>query len=162
EAVTRLDHAPGDLGPWKCEPAEVDREALSQAGAEGYWIRRYANSRTGQSALVILLCGRSGRMSVHRPEHCYRGSGYEMTGAAVHFTLKPAPDGEAVTFWSGCFRKEEATLTRDLRIYWTWFTGDDWLAPDNPRLTFARHPALYKLYVVHDIDGVPVPPDKDP
>jgi len=38
-----------------------------------------------------------------------------------------------------------------LRIFWTWFGDGAWQAPDNPRITFAHLPALYKLYVIHEL-----------
>lgn len=165
DAVARLQdpaRLPCDVGDWKCDDTPVDQAALAQAGAESYWIRKYTNSRTKQVALVILLCGRSGRMSVHRPEYCYRGAGYEMVGSAVRTPVKVAADEPPVEFWTGLFRKEEPTQTRTLRIYWTWFSGDSWQSPPgDPRLAFARHPALYKLYVVHDVEERSAPPEKD-
>ena len=37
-----------------------------------------------------------------------------------------------------------------LHIFWAWSATGDWQAPDNPRLTFARAPLLYKLYVLRE------------
>jgi hypothetical protein len=90
-AVQRLNNAPGDLGTWKAEAVEFDADALADAGAQGSWVRRYTDKRSGVSVLVILLCGRSGKMSVHRPEHCYRGAGYEMMAEAVRYELAADP-----------------------------------------------------------------------
>jgi hypothetical protein len=148
-AVERLSGAPGDLGSWKAEPAELDADALAAAGAQGHWVRRYTDARTGTSVLVILLCGRPGKMSVHRPEHCYRGAGYDMMADPVH--CESAGD-----CWTTRFRKEEPTGDVQLRIFWTWFGDGAWQAPNSPRLTFAHLPALYKLYVVREL-----PPRQD-
>ena len=119
-AIRRLSYAPGDLGTWKAEPVEFDAETLDAAGAEGSWVRRYTDARSGASVLVILLCGRSGKMSVHRPEHCYGGAGYEMMAEPVAHELTVDPPSHC---WTTRFRKEESTGNVQLRIFWTWF-GD--------------------------------------
>ena len=147
-AVRRLNDAPGDLGTWKAERVELDADALTDAGAQGSWVRRYTDTRSGASVLVILLCGRSGKMSVHRPEHCYRGAGYEMMAEPVSCEIAGAP---ASRCWTTRFRKEESTGNVQLRIFWTWFGDGVWQAPDSPRLTFAHLPALYKLYAVREL-----------
>lgn len=147
-AVRRLNDAPGDLGTWKAESAELDADALKDAGAEGSWVRRYTDKRSNASVLVILLCGRSGQMSVHRPEHCYRGAGYEMMAEPIHCTIDADPVAQC---WTTRFRKEESTGNVQLRIFWTWFGDARWQAPDSPRLTFAHLPALYKLYAVREL-----------
>jgi hypothetical protein len=158
-AVERLRGAPGDLGSWKAEPADIDADALTAAGARGSWVRRYTDARTGASALVILLCGRSGKMSVHQPEHCYRGAGYEMIAEPVRCQASVDP---AADCWTTKFRKAGPTGDVQLRIFWTWFGDDTWQAPDSPRLTFAHLPALYKLYVVRELPPRPDRPEQDP
>jgi hypothetical protein len=158
-AVERLAYAPGDLGTWKAEPVEFDAEALAEAGAQGSWVRRYTDARSGASVLVILLCGRSGKMSVHQPEHCYRGAGYEMLAEPVAHTI---PGDPPAACWTTRFRKEETTGNVQLRIFWTWFGDGRWQAPVNPRLTFAPLPALYKLYVVHELSPQQQRLEQDP
>jgi hypothetical protein len=147
-ALHRLSYAPGDLGTWKVEPIEFDDEALAAAGAQGSWVQRYTDARTGVSVLVILLCGRSGKMSVHRPEHCYRGAGYEMMAEPMPYKLSVDPPAHC---WTTRFRKEESTGNVQLRIFWTWFGDGVWQAPDSPRLAFAHLSALYKLYAIREL-----------
>ena len=147
-AVERLALAPGDLGTWKAEAVEFDAEALAAAGAQGSWVRRYTDARTGASVLVILLCGPSGKMSVHRPEHCYNGAGYEMLSEPVRFEIPASPPAAC---WTTRFRKEEPTGNVQLRIVWSWFGEGRWQAPVSPRLTFAPLPALYKLYAIREL-----------
>jgi hypothetical protein len=71
-AAARLHTLPDDIGTWKGEVAEQDPEDLKMAGAVSHWSRQFTDSVTGEQALVILLCGKSARMMVHRPETCYR------------------------------------------------------------------------------------------
>src|SRR6516164_3650916 len=68
EAAARLDRAPGDIGDWKARPEPIDADSLARAGAIGSWSRSYRNDASGDVLTVILLCGRAGPMSVHRPE----------------------------------------------------------------------------------------------
>jgi hypothetical protein len=157
EAVARMDGLPGDLGPWQARPAAVDPEALAMAGAAGCWSRTYRHARGGPQVTVILLCGPAGRMAVHRPEHCYRGAGYEMVSAATRHSVGPGPGAPAAEFWSARFRREEGVRTVQLRIFWSWCAGGAWEAPDSPRWAYARLPFLYKLYVVRETD-----PDREP
>src|SRR5262249_2368407 len=129
------------------------------------WARVYKHGRTGESVTVLLLCGRPGRISVHRPEHCYRSAGYEMLTAPAPYQpraaapLPPSPPSEGGgggreeprAFWTAPFRKQEADGLTQVRIVWSWFAGDGWSAPEEPRLAFARYPALYKLYVIRPV-----------
>lgn len=158
-AVQRLAEAPGDLGSWKAEVSELEADALAAAGARGSWVRRYTDERTGASVQIILLCGRPGPMSVHRPEHCYRGAGYDMLADPVHCTI---PGERPADGWTTRFRKEEPSGDVTLRIFWTWFGGDGWRAPDSPRLVFAHLPALYKLYAIRELPSRPERPEQDP
>jgi hypothetical protein len=177
-AVARLSDLPERVGDWQARPVDMDAQALRQAGAEGHWLRRFANPRATSSVTIVLLCGRTGQMAVHRPEDCYRGAGYEMAAPATqyqlppHPTLSPAegervgrgggPDGEPAAFWTACFHKQDAAGPVQLRIYWSWFAGGRWQAPDSPRLAFAGLPVLYKLYVVCEAGEPAGPITNDP
>lgn len=161
EAAARLEQAPGDIGDWKATPDVIDDDTLSVAGAAGAWARTYRNLGTRQVLNVVLLCGRAGPMSVHRPEHCYRGAGYDLVTPADRIPLDN-PDGTPTEFRTAVFRKPGLDGPSSLRILWTWFDGRTWLAPDSPRYTFARLPALYKLYVIRPLDGPLGRLDEDP
>jgi hypothetical protein len=155
-AVARMANLPGDLDGWKAEPGEEDQESLAAAGAEGHWIRRYTHTCTGNQVLVVLLCGRSGRMCVHRPEHCYSGAGFEMSVPPERFTA----DGAA--FWTARFSKTQITGPLHLRIFWSWFGDGAWQAPDSPRWSLTHLPALYKLYVIREVSGEAGKVEDDP
>jgi hypothetical protein len=157
-AVARMAQLPEDLDGWKAEPAPEDHEALTEAGAEGWWTRRYTCTRTGDQVLVVLLCGRSGRMCVHRPEYCYSGAGFELSIPPERYTLP----GEDAAFWTARFSKPQVGGPLHLRIFWSWFGGGAWHAPDSPRWSLAHLPALYKLYVIREVSGAPAKAGDDP
>lgn len=171
EAVERMAALPADLGEWKGTAREQDAETLALAGAVGHWTREFTREKTGEVILVMLLCGRPGQMAVHRPEHCYRAAGFEMTLDPVRCSLKPSgpiqefgpADGWPETpMWTGLFRKDEADGPIQQRIFWTWFDGEHWDAPNNPRWTFANKQALYKLYVIRGVSVERGPLAQDP
>ncbi len=160
-AVAALNALPEQVGPWKAAPAELDKDALDMAGAKGWWVRRFTNGRTGASVMVILLCGRAGPMSVHKPETCYTGAGFSLTASPVRTAIHVVGEDAPAEFWTGVFKKPEAG-GQHLRIFWSWFDGRAWRAAENPRWSFAQLPALYKLYIIRETSGRPERFDKDP
>jgi hypothetical protein len=149
DAAARVARVPLRLGDWTGTEAASDPEAFAMAGARGYWTRSYVNGRTGQSVLVILMCGRAGRMSVHTPEVCYQGAGYDLFEPPAARAIR-APDGrEFGSFWTAVFAKAAAPRT-ELRLFWAWTDDGAWRAPASPRWEFRGRPVLYKLYVAQD------------
>jgi hypothetical protein len=161
-AVARLDGLPERVGDWQASSFEMDPRALQQAGAEGHWLRRFTHARTGTAITIILLCGRTGQMAAHRPEHCYRGAGYETSAPAAKCAVPLGPAEPPADFWTARFRKDDATGPVQLRIFWSWLADDSWRAPDSPRLAFAGVPVLYKLYAVRELQGLPERVEEDP
>jgi hypothetical protein len=60
------------------------------------------------------------------------------------------PPAKAV-FQVGNFRRADAASSMGLRISWSFRGGSNWEVPENTRLSFARYPALYKIYVVREM-----------
>jgi hypothetical protein len=161
-AVARLDHFPATIGSWQGKADDLDPDLVRQAGAAGARQYLFTHRRTRAGLTVILLCGRPGPISVHRPEHCYQGAGYDLTGSPVLCKVPVLGDSVPAEFWTAKFRKQEDTGPVQLRIFWSWYAGGAWKASKSPRLEFARYPVLYKLYVIHEITGPEKGPGKDP
>jgi hypothetical protein len=150
-AVPRLGEVPLTVGPWQGKPEPLDERMAAFAGVAGSWMRRYTHAGTGQTVTVLLMCGRPGPVAVHTPEWCYRGVGF-VPEPAESWTVTPEEGGPA-EFWVGKFRQEDAATPRVLRILWSWNATGRWQAPNQPRLAFARHPVLYKLYVIRELSS---------
>lgn len=148
-AAERVALVPLAIGDWQGHEEAVDRESFEQAGAKGYWMRSYVNPRTSESILVILMCGRPGKMSVHTPEVCYRGAGYELHEEPAAWALK-----SDASFWTAQFTKK-AALPMHMRLYWAWNAQGAWEASPSPRWQFRGEPFLYKLYVARDTSRQP-------
>ena len=159
--AAKVRDLPDEVGRWKSQPADIDPGALELAGAEGWWSRRFTDPRTGSQLLVILLCGRPGPISVHRPETCYGAAGYALAAPPIRYTPPLGANAPPAEFWTGKFKQPQVG-GQELRIFWSWYADGGWRAADNPRLTFARLPALYKLYVIRETDGRGERLDDDP
>jgi hypothetical protein len=156
EASGRLAGVPLTLGEWEGQPTEFDPRQAAQAEVSGSLSRRYVHRPTGAVVSVLLVWGRSGPISVHPPDVCYTSVGFQLTAPAARHAVEP---GE---FWVGKFLKSNAATPERLRIYWAWSAAGDWTAPDNPRMTFAGAPVLYKLYVIRPVISLDEPLETDP
>lgn len=154
-AVDRLALLPHAVGDWEGKDLADDNLGKFREEIPGALQRRYLRKGSKQEVLVMLVCGKSGPVSVHTPEVCYQGNGWRM---ASNRTQHAVPLGaEAAAFWKAAFVKEGLGLRDELRIYWAWNAAGSWQAASEPRLTFARHPVLHKLYVIYR-----VPPGERP
>ncbi len=163
EAADRLPSVSLELGDWVGHAVELGEDNLALGETAGFLTRSYVHRQTGERLSVFLNCGRPGPVAVHTPDVCYEGAGYRMVGGQGRYAA-PAGAGEVSNeFWVAKFRKEEAAVPEQMRIYWAWSAAGPWRAPDNPRVAFARVPVLYKLYVIRRLptSGAERPPEED-
>jgi hypothetical protein len=148
EATQRLAQVPRTVGDWESIDQELEERQVKRAEITGYVQRHYTNRRTGEQLDVLLVCGPAMPVALHSPDVCYRGAGYvlqkELDRRQVNAGL---PSGPA-EFRVGDFVKEDDAVPDRLRIYWSWGAAGKWQAPDNPRLHYADHDALFKVYIV--------------
>ena len=158
DAVTRLEQVPLKIGPWEGEPHTIPSQEIAAGKINGYLMRNYVNRDDGSSVTLMIVCGRPGPISVHTPDICYAGLGYELTAPAGSYAMPSAQ------FVVGDFREQSPIRKPDLRILWSWNAGKGWKAPSHPRFTFAPNPFLYKAYVVREAPWNSLRPmdDEDP
>jgi Protein of unknown function (DUF3485) len=147
EAAQRIQEVPLILGSWRGQPLEPNAEHIAAAGFAGVLARRYEDEN-GCVVSMLLVCGPPGPVSVHTPDVCYPGAGFDMIGTQSKLNVPSA--GEHVQFWQSQFRKARWG-DRRLRVYWSWHSNRGWQAAENPRITFMNLPVLYKLYVMCEI-----------
>ena len=148
-AVERLATIPRELGGWVGTDVEISGAEVHRAGIDGYVLRTYQHPKTAQRVTLLVVCGRPGPVSVHTPDVCFQGSGYELTTVPAR---EPVSLGEGTaTVWSTVMRKSASVLPDTLSVRWAWRTpSGGWQAADRPRVTFARNKVLFKIYVVSD------------
>lgn len=151
DATRRLAQVPDRIGDWEGEDLEVDVRTRQLAGGAGYLSRRYVN-RHGEVMSVFLICGQPGPVSVHTPDVCYQGAGFEVVGEParheVEGTAGPAPEFSRIEV-----RTEQGQVPVRQEVLWSWSADGKWQTPRSPRLAFARYPVLFKLYVIHSLPG---------
>jgi hypothetical protein len=159
-AVARLDRVPLALGThWDVqEDSPLSEREVAVAEVDGYLSRRYIHRRTGTIVSALLLCGRPGPISVHTPEVCYAGVGFEEIGSAKAYT---PPTNSHCQFQVRDFQKSNVANPILLRVFLSWGHKGEWSVPANPRLAFAGNPYLYKLYVVREMTKANEPVEQD-
>lgn len=160
-ATARLDDLPSHVGEWQAEEKEADRDAVNKAGLSGCVLRAYVQGQRGQRLTACVMCGPPGPTSVHTPEWCYGAAGYKMTAPPVRVRIAPADGSPQAELWMAHFRKARAVHAPPLRIYWCWSATGSWQAPDYPRFAFSRQPALYKFYLIQEMNTSPEAQDRD-
>jgi hypothetical protein len=150
-AAARLAEVPKEFGNWTSRDQPFDTKEYARAGIVGGLMREYRNRNTGATVGVLIVCGRPGPISVHTPDACYRGAGYDPIAEKTHAAVDL--DGAAASeFWWLRMKKQNTLIPEFLGIHYAWSPDGRWQAPaSDPRLVFARYPFLYKLYVVRDL-----------
>jgi hypothetical protein len=159
-SAAKLSLIPLALGDWQGQDLEMDPREFSRASIAGYVMRRYVHRLTGTELQVLLVCGRPGHVAVHSPEVCFQGEGYVFEGEKQSYSLRPSSN-QADDFWVANCIKERGEPDQ-LRIFWSFSSAGTWRAPKDPRLDFAREPALFKLYVVRHLAKLGDSLDDDP
>lgn len=160
--LSQLDRFPSSLGNWEGQPIELDPADLRVGKIEAYLGRRYVNRHSGETATILLVGGLPGPISVHTPDVCFTGAGFEQVAPEEQYSLKYGPSDRNATFWTADFRASEAGVPVHLRILWSWNSTGRWLAPSNPRWEFASAGFLYKLYVVREMPRIGERSEDDP
>ena len=147
QSIAKLETVPMTAGDWRGENVDYEAEDMARAGIKGCVLRKYQNTRTGETVSVLLVTGRGGPISVHTPDVCYTSAGFEQMGGQSKVSV-----GDAYgDFWKGIFVMPNAVVPRRLEIMWAWSRdGISWSANDKPRYAYARHAAVYKMYIVRE------------
>jgi hypothetical protein len=150
-SADRLKSVATVVGDWEAREGEAITDQEKAIGKiEGYLSRYYVNRHTGFSVRVQLLCGRPGPIGVHPPDVCFVGGGHQLMNKS-RYPLELDPALPPAEFFVGQFRKSEGDVPTFSRAFWTWSADGNWTAPSSPRWTFAGKPALFKLYLSHQL-----------
>jgi hypothetical protein len=154
-----LELVPKKCGDWQGEDKQVDETVKEVAGSVGAAVsRNYRNARTGERVDLWLIVGHARDISVHTPDVCYPGSGFDAR-AKENGRFPMVMNGQETWFWTNAFYREDVTGRQLLRVFWTWFSPDAdenhgkvvWEAPEKPRLRFGNTRALFKMYFTSEM-----------
>ncbi len=158
-AAESLKSVPKTIGTWDGTDFELSEEMLKTAEVTGCLSRRYVNRLDGNTVTLLIFCGPPGPISLHPPTVCFPSAGLALDAAPARCDVDAGT--VAAEMWRGDFVKHAEGGPVRLRTYWTWYGSRGhgqrgWQVPANPRVTFAREPYLFKMYVTRAIEG-PVP-----
>lgn len=160
-SASRLEQVALTVGDWDGQAVEL-ADPREVAGLYGNLYRRYVQRSTGNTVLVSLVWGRRGPIAIHTPDMCYVASGYQMTETPAKYVSEEAIGGAPAEFFVTRFHKLRPDGDENLRVFWAWSAGDGWKVADNPRIAFARHPILYKMYLIRAMNPAEEAPREDP
>jgi len=164
-SAKKLAKVPATIGDWESQELEIPARQLAAAEAVGSLSRQYVRNSDGSAVRLMILCGRPGPISVHSPTVCFTSSGLHLQDPPKKYQATFGDESPSQgEFWKGNFAAASETNPTVTRTYWGWNSGGEWKVPDNPRLTFARYPHLYKLYLTTDVtvNGLPVDANDKP
>jgi hypothetical protein len=156
-AASRLPDVPKTVGDWTSEDLSLDARTVAVAELKGYVHRRYVHRPSGEVVTVLIVLGRGGPVSVHTPDVCFAGVGYQMAGDPPRHPVEAAVTAGPAEFRAARFGRTGPDGPENLALFWGWNDSGRWEAPDNPRLRFVPSPAVYKMYLIHQVG-----PDTDP
>lgn len=141
----RLDAVPDRIGGWVGSPAAVEPGHLRVAEAVAHLSRTYRKG--GTAVNVLVLYGEPGPLGAHTPDVCYRSAGFTQVGPE---RKRPVP-GATAELWAARFDAPGGPA-RSLDVAWAWAGPDagTWVAADNPRVAFAGHDRIFKLYLARN------------
>ena len=157
-ACLRLRDVPVTLGDWSSEDYEISPRELEVGEIDGYISRRYSHP-DGRSVHVTLVCGQPGPVSVHTPDVCFRGAGFQPLATPRQTDVSVEDQSHGLMLCD--FVKQSSSAADSRRVFWGWSSDGRWKAPENPRISFAGQPFLYKLYVLRGLDRPDESKDED-
>lgn len=147
----RLAEVPMTIGDWDGTDQPFDEDQFKASNCDGQISREYRNHRNQKVVSVYLVSGTGRHVTIHTPDWCYRGAGYEMENSEhIGYSipveaLDPDPEFRTATF----AKPDELTGTSDrLRIFWTFTDDGNWQSPPSPKPAFGAREAMFKLYLI--------------
>jgi hypothetical protein len=158
-SVEYLPRLPKTLGPWVGEDLpETPEQKVQHRAAElrAAVTREYVLRDRGERITVMVVSGTPGPIGTHTPEACYNGAGYLMAlpPSTLSFPATNSEDRDNI-FWVDDFRSDNPALRTGLKLYWSYRPCDPtvpWSASTKPRADFAPYRALYKMYVIRQME----------
>jgi hypothetical protein len=153
EFTERLKDVPMQVGDWVGRDEPVKEDEFEASNCEGYVSRTYRN-REGQEVNVYLVSGKALHVTIHTPDWCYVGAGYEKHGDPVQYELPVEGMEVNPEFLTTTFVKEEPLSKHELRVFWSFSDDGTWKGPRIPKAEFSGRPALFKIYLITDLSQV--------
>jgi hypothetical protein len=161
-AVDKLFQLPLSAGDYEGTVLEVNTDRVVTKGSGAYVAALFVDRVRGETIRVTLVCGRPGPLSMHPPTSCFPAHGYKQPGAVTRAPVSVPGGSRSADFLKTEFVRDTGTGIEHVPIYWSYGLNGNWMVPENPRIFWARQPAVYKLYVFRQSVGADAPLAEDP
>src|SRR5579863_1142930 len=158
-AAESLKSLPTTIGSWDGSDIELSADVLQAAEVTGCLSRRYVNRIDGNTLMLQIFCGRPGPISLHPPTVCFPSAGLSLEASPTRCQVVTGKT--TAELLRGDFVKQEAGVPLRLRTFWTWHGRRGWQVPTNPRMTYARDPYIFKMYITKSFEGPGPQPAED-
>lgn len=153
-----LSELPRTLGSWHAEDgldSQLDPETLRIAGSSDHSIRVYKDSKTGETATLLLLYGAADSVFAHAPDVCYPSAGFQHVIPPIDRELTTSASPMPIAFRASYFTKKVAGLPLHLEVFCTFRHNGQWLPDVTSRWKmFRSHPAMFKIQIQRQTSGL--------
>jgi hypothetical protein len=147
--TARLANVPPDFDNWASVETPLEDKEFKATNCTGYISRLYSNNTSSAGVSVYLVVGTARHITIHTPDWCMVGAGWEMESEPQPFNVQVGSDIHEFT--TATFSKEDIEGFKRQRIFWSYSDDGNWLGPPWPKTYFAGKPALCKIYLSTDI-----------
>jgi hypothetical protein len=149
EFSSRLLEVPLTIGDWEGTDKEANEEEFAKSNCDAHVSREYRNRRNGDVVSVYLVSGSGRHVTIHTPDWCYRGAGYDMDRTPIAYTIPVEELENDPNFRTATFTKHDVVGAPDrLRIFWAFTDNGDWQGPSSPKPVFGARDAMFKVYFI--------------
>lgn len=152
QLVTKI---PKQIDDWTSVDDEINQEEFEASHCTACISRTYTN-REGQRVNVYLVSGTGRHVTIHTPDWCYVGAGFDKVTDPQQYRIPMGTDPQPTDpeFLTTVFRKEDPLTKSEIRIFWTFSDDGNWQGPKQPKSEFGGRPAMYKMYLITNVDDV--------
>ena len=147
----RVPRIPKQIGDWRGTDTDIGDKQFSATGCTAYISRFWTNQTTGDTVSMYVVSGTARHITIHSPDWCYQGAGYDMESRPSQFVMDC---GELKPEWlTSSFKKEHPAnpgVEQRLRIFWSYSDDGQWQGPNLAKMFYGGRPALYKIYLICD------------
>jgi len=151
--AARLENIPTSFGDWESMEAKVSDRELAASGSIGSFSRTFQNRLSPEKVVqIFIVCGNSYDVTMHTPDQCYVLSGFEEAESQEPHIIKGMNGKVASEFATNRFKRGSTVEgPQDLRIFWSFSSDSEWVAPTTPKFSLMSAPALYKVYAISPV-----------
>lgn len=140
-AARKLEEFPEQFGNWKLQSSQkMSDNVVKMLECSGYISRAYVNQESGEQVFITVILGPSGPIAVHTPDVCFSSRDQDTLEARKPIAVGDSGD----QFWAATYERNDVQASL-IRVYYGWTPGNHWAATENPRISLAWCPYLYKL-----------------